>query len=231
MITSNNCTEDFQKESTGPKRIYKVHTCVDKDSINNVKNTLISKGISPDTIVEIENKCFISFTLDNKPDSSILTCSKSEWIVDEYKEIELLDGTGSGEFKFERAIFYRCNPKNIPLSQTFDNFDSLLQMYPVHYGEIRIKELNRQIESLKEKITKIEHKISLPKFKESDKKSTQRWLTDLAIVKNKLNTNLDEIRFIKDLWDELNKKIFEYTDENLSLRYRGIDELSILTNL
>lgn len=142
--------------TNGPKRIYKVYTCVKKDTINIVKDSLISKGVSIDKEIEIENQHIISFTLDKKPDAAILTCSKSEWIVDEYKEIELYDGTGSGEFKFEKAIFYRCNHKNLPLSHIICDINHLLQIHPVHYGEIRIKELTRQIDILKNKINKTE---------------------------------------------------------------------------
>ena len=228
-ITNNiNKGKDFEEEGLNLKKIYKIYSCLDSESYKIVNDVLISKGISWDMVKETDNKYLISFSLDRKPDTSILTCSKNEWIVDEYKEIELYDGTGSGEFKFERAIFYKCNHKNIPFRQTFDDFNSLLKLYPVHYGKIRIKELNSQIERLKERIDKIEFKITLPKFEESDKNRKQYWITDLALLKCKLKLNLDEISFIENLWETLNKELYGYDDDNFALRYRDIDPLSPL---
>lgn len=217
-----NKGKDLEKEGFNLKKLYKIYSCLDSESYKIVNDVLISKGISWDMVKETDNKYLISFSLDRKPDTSILTCSKNEWIVDEYKEIELYDGTGSGEFKFERAIFYNCNHKNIPISQTFDDFDSLLKIHPVHYGKIRIKELNSQIEGLRERIDKLENNISQTKLK-------QFWVTELEILKNKLKLNLDEISFIENLWETLNKELYGYDDESLALRYRGIDPLSFLT--
>lgn len=219
-----NKGKDFEKEGLNLKKLYKIYSCLDSESYKIVNDDLISKGISWDMVKETDNKYLISFSLDRKPDTSILTCSKNEWIVDEYKEIELYDGTGSGEFKFERAIFYKCNHKNIPFSQSFDNFNSLLKLYPVHYGKIRIKELNSQIEGLRERIDKLENNISQTNWK-------QFWVTELEILKNKLKLNLDEISFIENLWETLNKELYGYDDDNFALRYRGIDPFSPLSFL
>ena len=222
--------EDYgPQEKDDIKKIYKIYSCVDEDTYKVIKDLLTSKGISTDKVKEIDDNFLLTFTLDNKPDTSILTCSGYRWIVDEYKETTLVDGPRSGEFNFEKATFYSCNHKNIPVSQTFNDFDSLLQLYPVHYGTIRIKELNAELERWKEKIDKIESNIRNQEFKEDSLSGKQQRESYLLILKNKVNVNLAEIKFIRELWETLNNKIYGYKDEDLSLRYRGIDPLSPLS--
>ena len=212
------------------KKIYKIYSCVDENAFNIINDNLISKGISFDKVKKVEDHYLLFFTMEGIPDTSILTCSKYEWVVDEYQETELHDGMGSGEFKFERAIFYRCNHKNIPVSHTFKDFDSLLKLYPVHYGNILIRELNSKLERWKVKIDKIESYIQNPEFGEDSLRGKQQWESYLLILKNKVKVNMAEIRFIKELWETLNNKFYGYKDKDLSLRYRGIDPLSPLTS-
>lgn len=220
---------DEPEERGDIKKLYKVYSCVDEVTYKVIKDMLTSKGISTDKVKEIDGNFLLTFTLYSKPDTSILTCSGYEWMVDEYKETILTDGNGSGEFKFEKVTFYRCNHKNIPVSQTFNDFDSLLQLYPVHYGTIRIKELNEELERWIEKIDRIESNMQNQELKEDSLRGKQQWETYLLILKNKVNVNLVEIKFIKEFWETLNNKFYGYKDKELALRYRGIDPLSPLT--
>ena len=211
------------------KKLYKVYARINAETLNLIHDSLISNGISPIKIVESEGKFLIAFTLDHEPEKSILTYPKSRWIVDVYMETELCDGTGSGDFRFERAIFYNYTDKRLPVSQTFNDFDSLLKLYPVHYGTIRIKELNSELERWKEKIDKMESKIQNQEVTEASLSGKQQWETYLALLKNKANVNLAEIKFIKELWETLNNKFYGYKDKELFLRYRGIDPLAPLS--
>lgn len=231
MNKNINSEKNQRQGNSVIRKLFKVYSALNKEEFPAVKAFLSSKGISLDKEIGIEGKILISFTLDMEPDSSILTCSKSRWIMDEYNEIELYDGTGSGEFKFSKAIFYRNSLKNISMPKVTEDLDSLIQLYPVHYGNIRIEELTSRNTILKPRINKIDNSLSSGDLKERPIDSKQHWATSLALLKKELNQNLEEIRFIRELWENLNREFYGYDDEDLSLRYRGIDELSPLSNL
>ena len=63
------------------------------------------------------------------------------------------------------------------------------------------------------------------------KGSIKQWDTYTYIQRHKISRNVSKIRFITSLWERLNDELYGYEDKDLSMRYRGIDEFSPITDI
>lgn len=214
------------------KTIYKVNVCIRKD--RNLKKEDLFQ-IQPLKLIETDNNYLASFKLESKPESGwsslIQSYPKSVMIVDEYCE-SVRDNTGVGDLRYiQSSIYSNRGEKKIFLKRyNFDDLDILLELYPVHFGNIRIEELKSENLRLKSKAIKVENSIKSKKDERS-KGWLQQWEAYSYIKRNKISRNVSEIRFIMSLWEHLNDELYGYEDKDLSMRYRGIDEFSPMEDI
>ena len=201
----------------------------------------ISKELSHINYIQIEKSLKVdghhlfSLAIEKVPESGwsnfICKYPKSIWIIDEYCE-SVHDNTLGGDLRYKQSIIYRVMDgiKVFKQVYNFDDLDSLLQIYPVHFGNIRIEELKSEIQRLKSKTIKVENNLNT-KRGEMSKGSIKQWDTYTYIQRHKISRNVSEIRFITSLWERLNDELYGYDDKDLSMRYRGIDEFSPLVEI
>ena len=206
-------------------------------NISSDKNILIKEGplkdIKLDKVKKVCNNCLVSFTTHTIPENGwsnlIRNYPNSFWIVDEYCERKC-DRT-SKRWEYVQSTIYRSHKDKILSDHyNFEDLDVLLELYPVHFGNIRIEELKSEIQHLKTKVIKVENNLNT-KRGEMSKGSIQQWETYSYIQRNKITRHVSEIRFIMSLWEHLNDELYEYDDKDLSMRYRGIDEFSPLIEI
>ena len=206
-------------------------------NINGDKNILTKegslKGIQFDKIKKVSNQFLISFTTHTIPEKGwsnlIGNYPNSIWIVDEYYERTC--DRNSKRLEYIQSTIYRSHKDKI-LSDHYnlDDLDVLLELYPVHFGSIRIEELKSEIQCLKSKAIKVENNLNI-KRGEMSKGSIKQWDTYTHIHRHKISRSVSEIRFITSLWERLNNELYGYEDKDLSIRYRGIDSFSPLADI
>ena len=132
-ITDLNDSRNITDEN--PKKIFKVSVRSTQDiskDLGHINEVHIEKSL------KLDDHHLLSFTMEVKPESGwsnfICLYPDSIWIVDEYCE---RFGDNPNDLKYKQSTIYRSN-KNKILSQhyNFDDLDSLLQLYPVHFGNI-----------------------------------------------------------------------------------------------
>ena len=206
-------------------------------NISSDKNILTKEGplkdIKLDKVKKVGNNCLILFSTHTIPENGwsnlIRNYPNSIWIVDEYCERKC--DRNSKRLEYVQSTIYRSHKDKI-LSDHYnlDDLDVLLELYPVHFGTIRIEELKSEIQCLKSKAIKVENNLNI-KRGEMSKGSIKQWETYSYIQRNKITRHVSEIRFIMSLWEHLNDELYEYDDKDLSMRFRGIDEFAPLTDI
>ena len=222
-----------------------IQDILEEDPKTYFKISIRSKEDIADKIAEYDDfkieKCLntehghlLSFSTDKAPEEGwtlfIRKFPRSTWIIDEYLDMGL---DQDPLLKYHQSSIYR-NADGVKIfRKTFNlnDIDQLLQLYPVHFGNIMIKELSREIQRCNERITRVETKFSKEKNEDTSKESIQHWKTYLALLKHKIPSNLFQIAFITSLWEKLNDELYGYQDEDLSMRYRGIDWFAPLSDI
>ena len=227
-ITELNDNLNIMDEN--PNKIYIV-------TVRGDKNILTKEGplkyIKLDKVKKVGNNCLILFSTHTIPENGwsnlIRNYPNSIWIVDEY--CERTCDRNSKRLEYVQSTIYRSHKDKI-LSDHYnlDDLDVLLELYPVHFGSIRIEELKSEIQRLKTKAIKVEINLNT-KRGEISKGGIQQWETYSYIQRNKITRNVSEIRFIMSLWEHLNDELYGYDDKDFSMRYRGIDPFSPLTDI
>ena len=206
-------------------------------NISGDKNILTKEGplkdIKLDKVKKVGNSCLILFSTHTIPENGwsnlIGNYPDSIWIVDEY--CERTCDRNSKRLEYVQSTIYRSHKDKILSDHyNFEDLDVLLELYPVHFGNIRIEELKSEIQHLKTKVIKVENNLNT-KRGEMSKGSIQQWETYSYIQRNKITRNVSEIRFIMSLWEHLNDELYGYDDKDLSMRYRGIDEFAPITDI
>ena len=115
-----------------------------------VPETSVDNNVHFDRYREADDNCLLSFYVGEATRSKwglvVEHYPNTEWIIDEYRENWYLDES-SVEYKFRHSYIYQ-NTGQIPLKTTYSTnvLDFLMEKYPVHFGCIKLEQLNREAE-------------------------------------------------------------------------------------
>ena len=115
-----------------------------------VPETSVDNNVHFDRYREVDGFCLLSFYIGEMPRRQwglvVGPYTDTEWIIDEYRENWYLDES-SVEYKFRHSDIYH-NTGKIPLRTTYSTnvLDFLMEKYPVHFGCIKLEQLNREAE-------------------------------------------------------------------------------------
>lgn len=195
-----------------------------------VPETLEENNVHLDRYREVDDNCLLSFYVGEATRSKwgllVEHYPDTEWIIDEYRENWYLDES-SVEYKFRHSYIYQ-NTGQIPLKTTYstNQMDFLMEKYPVHFGFIKLEQLNREAEKKISTCTNYENKVSGDKLKQVHPNFQNTLLSIYLLTQRDLFKIRYEIDFIKDMWSKLNENVYGYDDYDLSMRFRGIDAFS-----
>lgn len=195
-----------------------------------VPETSVDNNVHFDRYREVDDNCMLSFYVGEIPRRQwgllVEPYPNSEWIIDEYRENWYLDES-SVEYKFRHSYIYH-NTGQIPLKTTYSTnvLDFLMEKYPVHFGCIKLEQLNREAEKKISTCTNYENKVSKDKLKQMHPDFQKTLLSIYLLNQRDLFKIRYEIDFIKDMWSKLNENVYGYDDYDLSMRFRGIDAFS-----
>ena len=200
-----------------------------------VPETSVDNNVHFDRYREADDNCLLSFYVGEATRSKwglvVEHYPDTEWIIDEYRENWYLDES-SVEYKFRHSYIYQ-NTGQIPLKTTYstNQMDFLMEKYPVHFGCIKLEQLNREAEKKISTCTNYENKVSGDKLKQMHPDFQKTLLSIYLLNQRDLFKIRYEIDFIKYLWGELNANLYEYSDLDLSMRFRGIDVFSPISDI
>ena len=195
-----------------------------------VPETSVDNNVHFDRYREVDGFCLLSFYIGEMPRRQwglvVGPYTDTEWIIDEYRENWYLDES-SVEYKFRHSYIYQ-NTGQIPLKTTYstNQMDFLMEKYPVHFGCIKLEQLNREAEKKISTCTNYENKVSGDKLKQMHPDFQKTLLSIYLLTQRDLFKIRYEIDFIKDMWSKLNENVYGYDDYDLSMRFRGIDAFS-----
>lgn len=195
-----------------------------------VPGTSEENNVHFDRYKEVDDYCLLSFyvgeVLKRQWGLVVEHYPNTEWIIDEYRENWYLDES-SVEYKFRHSYIYQ-NTGQIPLKTTYstNQMDFLMEKYPVHFGCIKLEQLNREAEKKISTCTNYENKVSGDKLKQVHPDFQKTLLSIYLLTQRDLFKIRYEIDFIKDMWSKLNENVYGYDDYDLSMRFRGIDAFS-----
>lgn len=195
-----------------------------------VPETSVDNNVHFDRYREVDGFCLLSFYIGEMPRRQwglvVGPYTDTEWIIDEYRENWYLDES-SVEYKFRHSYIYQ-NTGQIPLKTTYstNQMDFLMEKYPVHFGCIKLEQLNREAENKISTCTNYENKVSGDKLKQMHPDFQKTLLSIYLLTQRDLFKIRYEIDFIKDMWSKLNENVYGYDDYDLSMRFRGIDAFS-----
>ena len=118
-----------------------------------------------------------------------------------------------------------------PLGTILDTDETMLYLHPVHLGKIKIEELEEELDVLNDKSMYLEKLMFETDFENFTNREKQHIIQKCVLVSKLIEQKENEIDFIRNLWKIVNEETWGHKDENLSMRYRGIDPLSPLTDL
>lgn len=195
-----------------------------------VPETPEENNVHFDRYREVDGYCLLSFYVGEVPRRQwklvVEHYPNTEWIIDEYCENWYLD-ENSVEYKYRHSYIYH-NTGQISLRTTYSTnvLDFLMEKYPVHFGCIKLEQLNREAEKKISTCTNYENKVSKDKLKQMRPDFQKRLLSIYLLNQRDVFKIKYEIDFIKDMWRELNENVYGYDDHDLSMRFRGIDAFS-----
>ena len=195
-----------------------------------VPETPEENNVHFDRYREVDDNCLLSFYVGEVPQRQwglvVEHYTNTEWIIDEYRENWYLDES-SVEYKFRHSYIYH-NAGQKPLRATYSTnvLDFLMEKYPVHFGCIKLEQLNREAEKKISTCTNYENKVSGDKLKQMHPDFQKTLLSIYLLTQRDLFKIRYEIDFIKDMWSKLNENVYGYDDYDLSMRFRGIDAFS-----